>query len=480
MNKIISTDIKKVIEGMTKTAAIIGSTYGPSGKNIILEEEDSKPHITKDGVTVANSVEFDDPIENLGASLIKDASIKTLKAVGDGTTTTAILASSFVENAFREITDNNLNPFRFRTALEEVTFKVIKELEKIATPVNSSDKEELLKIALNASNGDLVMATKIVDLFEKIGKDGIIIPQDSNVIGIQTKVVEGLAINQGYASPMFCVKGQSTINLKDCKVLISKEAIKDYKEIISYLQEANFQNKPILLITPDPDNSVVELFTTNIFGGAIQGCVIKAPYSHERQQDFFKDLGILTGAIKEDKDFNSKYLFGEVEEISVDRDLTVLRGFNYDSKAYESHLKFLTDLLNSQDNSFMRDKVRERLATFSNGVAYITVGAATETELLELKDKLDDTIHAVKAALESGIVKGGGLALKEAKNKVISNPSTPEEIVVNNVCETPATILSTIDTEFKDPTKVISTALLNALSVAGLVFTSKYIVANGI
>lgn len=483
--------LKLILEGMDVVARTVASTYGPNGRNVILEDVDGSPHITKDGVTVANSISFSDPARNIGASLLKDAAMKTLKEVGDGTTTTVILANLAAQMGMKVV--KNLNPFKVRDYLDKYLQDVIKYLRSISTPVDPQDKETLKRVALNSANGDEEIAEKVTDLFSQIGKDGVVFVKDSNVLGIHTQVIKGISVDRGYVSPLFCVDGQSSVTLDDCKILISKRVIRDYKDIIPYLQQAADEDKPILLIVPEVDNTVTELFLTNIYQGTFRGCIIQAPYSHERQDDFFQDLGVASGAIVEDKDVNSPYLLGEAEKVIVGRYDTEFRGLKHNDTTYKRHLAFLEDLVQTQTDRFLAEKAGERLAMFSGSIGYINIGASSETEKLELQDKLDDVIHAVKAALKEGTVPAGGVALADVAHMLEFSysmegnhiPKTFERVeqkvayeLIVGLCKTPKSILGELRTTTKDPTKVVYTALQNALSVAGLLFTSNYVVLD--
>lgn len=488
-----NTAIDGILQGMSKVAEVVGSTYGPNGRNVVIEDEDGRPHITKDGVTVAKSIDFERSDWKIGASLIKDAAIKTLKEVGDGTTTTTILANAAASMGIRMVKDRNLNPFKLRMYLDKYMNSIIKYLRSISSPIVPSDKETLLKVALNSANGDEELAEKVTDLFMQIGKDGVVFVKNSEILGVHTQVIKGISIDRGYVSPMFCVNGQSSLTLDNCKILIARKVIRDYKEIIPYMQEASTEGRPILLIVPEVDNTVTELFLTNVYNGVIQGCIVQAPFSNERQDDFFQDLGIASGAIKEDKDKSSMYLLGNAEKVIVGRYDTEFRGLTHDKSAYKRHLAFLEDLVQTQTDRLLAEKAGERLAMFAGSIGYIHVGASSETEVLELKDKLDDVIHAVKAALKEGTVPAGGVALNNAAHLLEFEYSTegnhiPEsyeseedkaafEIMVR-LCKIPYESLGIPVSTSKDPTKVVYTALKNAISVAGMLFTSKYVILN--
>lgn len=500
MSKLIGNDktIDGILEGMSKVAEVVGSTYGPKGRNVVIEDEEGRPHITKDGVTVAKSVEFSRPDWNIGASLIKDAAIKTLKEVGDGTTTTTILANLASQISVGAIKSQSLNPFELRTYLEKYVNKVIDYLKSISTPIQPSDRETLMKVALNSANGDVDIAEKVTDLFTQIGKDGIVFVKNSEILGVHTQVIKGISIDRGYVSPIFCVNGQSSITLDNCKILIARRVIRDYKEIIPYLQEAKNEDRPILLIVPEVDNTVVELFLTNVLSGVIQGCVIQAPYSNERQDDFFQDLGIASGAVKNDKDLSAPYLVGNAEKVIVGRYDTEFRGLSHDEMVYKRHLAFLEDLVQTQTDRTLAEKASERLAMFAGSIGYIHVGASSEAESLEIKDKLDDVIHAVKAALKEGVVPAGGVALDNAAHFLGFSSRLTEEkakhagpaitikvnekeaalVIIQELCRAPKKFIGETSTSTQDPTKVVYTALKNAISVAGLLFTSKYVILD--
>lgn len=486
-------DLGFILDGMEIVATAVGSTYGPNGKNVILEDVDGNPHITKDGVTVANSITFSNPLRNLGASLIKDAAIKTLKEVGDGTTTTVILANLAASLGLKAVQQLKVNPFRMRDYLDKYLQDIIKYLRSISKSVSPEDKETLKKVALNSANGDEELAEKVTDLFSQIGKDGVVFVKSSEILGVHTQVIKGISVDRGYVSPLFCTAGESTITLDNCKILISKRVIRDYKEIIPYLQEASQEDRPILLVVPEVDNTVTELFLTNIYEGVFRGCIIQAPYSHERQDDFFQDLGIASGAIIEDKDINSPYLLGEAEKVIVGRYDTEFRGLKHDEAAYERHKAFLEDLVQTQTDRFIAEKINERLAMFSGSIGYVNVGASSEAEKLELQDKLDDVIHAVKAALKEGTVPAGGVALANAAHMLefqysMEGNHIPESFenieekaayeIITGICKAPKQMLGNLPVTSQDPTKVVYTALKNALSVAGLLFTSNYIIVD--
>lgn len=492
--KVIESDgLDTILQGVEEVARAVCSTYGPNGRNVILEDADGKPHITKDGVTVANSISFTDKKMDLGASLVKDAAMKTLKEVGDGTTTTVILTNAASTKGMKAIRKKGLNPFKLRDYLEKYQLEVLKYLRSISTPVEPSDTETLKRVALNSANGDEEIASKVTDLFSQIGKDGVVFVNNSDILGIHTQVIKGISINRGYATPQFCMAGESSITLEDCIILIARKIVRDYKDLIPYLQQAHTQDKPILLIVPEIDNTIIDLFLTNIYEGVVKGCIIQAPYSHERQDDFLIDLGVASGAVKEDKDLNSQYLLGSAEKIIISRYDTEFRGLKPNEQIYERHLAFLEDMVQTQKNRFIADKISERLAMFSGSIGYIHVGASSETETKEIKDKLDDVIHAVKAALKEGTVPAGGVALANAAhmlefqnsmegNNIPQGFENEEEAeayhIMVELCKVPKQILGDLYTTTKDPTKVVYIALKNALSVAGLLFTSQYVITD--
>lgn len=475
-----------ILQGMQIVGDAVGSTYGPNGRNVIIEDDDGKPHVTKDGVTVAKSLSFSNVFHNLGAHLVKDASIKTLREVGDGTTTTAILAAKMAQKGFKAVKEKKLNPFLFRKELEKLTDFCIDHLKKHSTPVDKSDTEVLMQVAMNSSNGDKELSEKIVSLFSKIGKDGVVTVRDSGILGVHTQIVDGMSIDRGYASQMFCNEGQSTVELVNPYILIAKRPIQEYRDLAPYLQTAINNERPILLIVPEIDNGVVEMILTNIYHGSLSGgCVIQAPYSNERQQDFFRDLGVASGAIKDEKDWNEPYLLGEAEQVTVGRLNTEFKGLRYDEEAYKRHLAFLEDMVQTQSDRFLAEKAGERLAMFSGSIGYIHVGAPSETELLELKDRVDDVTHAVQSALKEGVVPGGGMALHHISlylQAVAADMSTPEKREAMDsmvyLLGVPAEMLSKAETDTKDPTKVVYTALKNAISVAGMLFTSNCVVVD--
>lgn len=482
---VIDKAVSIILSGMHVAADVIGSTYGPNGRNVVIEDDGGNPHITKDGVTVANAINFTDPYYNLGASLIKDAANKTLKEVGDGTTTTAILAYEIASAGLDSISTNSYNPFIFRALLEKYLEEVKDQLSKLSRPLYKGDRDRLLEVALNSANGDIDLATKIVDLFSVIGKDGVTFVRDSDILGVHIQVIDGVSINRGYCSPLFCKNGQSSIVLENCKVLLSKRVVRDYKDLFPFIKQAQKEHKPILLVVPEIDNTVTELFLANTFAGTFEGCVIQAPYSSARQQDFLQDLGVLSGAIASPADLGGLFYFGEVEKVVVGRDNTEFQGFHPIESAYKQHLSFLNDLHDTQTDRFIADKIAERLAMFSGCIGYIHVGASSETGAAELKDKIDDVVHAVQAALEGGTVPAAGQALKWVAKQLLEKKRTFSSLeekgaldLLVRACNYPASLLGDLKTESQDPTKVVFTALKNAVSVAGVLFTSEYVIVR--
>lgn len=488
-NKLIINNIDRfhtLLKGMNSVAEAVASTYGPNGRNVIIEGDDGKPHITKDGVTVANAISFADPIMDMGASLIKDAANKTLKEVGDGTTTTAILANEATKLGLEML--SNLNPFKFRTYLEDLTTMIESTLKAKSIPINTSDVDIIKRVALNSANGNEEIAEKVTQLFTQIGKNGIVFVKNTDILGIHTQVIKGLSIDKGYSSPLFCRDGQSALELENCNILISKKIIRDYKDIIPYLQDSAATATPIILIVPEIDNTVTELFLANICAGVFNGCIIQAPYSHERQDDFLYDLGIASGAITKEQDVNKVFLLGKAQKVIVNRDTTEFIGLDHTGLMYDKHLSFLTDLMSKQSDKFLAEKINERLAMFSGNIGYINIGTATETERLELQDKLDDVIHAVRAALKDGIVPAGGIALSEVADIIptfTDSYSTLEcrecytaKRVLISLCRLPKELLNCKKVATYDPTAVVCTALKNAISVTGLIITSKFIIIN--
>jgi chaperonin GroEL len=479
--KFNSEATESVLKGINIVADAVKSTYGPGGRNVMIEGNDDIPHITKDGVTVANSIELKDGFESIGAKLIQGVASKTLKDVGDGTTTSAILTQALINEGLKEI-QFGTNPFQLKKGMDIATYAIVQMLKEKALIL---DDEGIKNVARVSANGDEEISDLLYDVFSKISKESTITVNDSSTLDTYFEIIEGISLPTGFENPLFDKNKEDKIIYENPTVFISKNAITDIQLIVPTIKKAQATQTPLVIIAPEIDKGILNTLLINNYNGSLNVLFVRMPGMTEIQQENLNDLGIVIG-----KPFGmTDYVVGKVSKAIIEQYKASLIPLEEYIPDIESLKETLKSKLNVADKSFKALKDKERIAKLSGKVANIYISANSEVELKEKKDRLDDAIHAVKAALEEGIVLGAGITLKKISNRICEDLSQecPYEgvragiQVINTVCNIPFTLLNRVvenKDNIIDPVKVVYTTLQNANSVAGLFLTTNCVIVN--
>ncbi|MBN2474663.1 MAG: chaperonin GroEL [Pirellulales bacterium] len=507
--------------GVSKLARAVTSTLGPRGRNAVLDKGWGAPKVTKDGVTVAEDIELDDPEENLGAQLVKEAASKTNDVAGDGTTTATVLAEALYKEGLRRVAAG-ADPMALSRGIHKGTAAVIEAVKKMASKVDQSSKKEIAQVATIAGNNDPSIGAVLAEAFIKVGKDGVITVEEGRQSETHVEVVEGMQFDRGYLSPHFVTdQDNQTCELEKCLVLIHEEKISNAKDLVPLLESISKANKPLLVIAEDIEGEALATLVVNKMRGILSVCAVKAPGYGDRRKAMLGDIATLTGAQAIFKDLGVKLDgvkisdLGTAKKVTIDADNTTIISGGGDKNAIEGRADQIRNELEVTDSDYDREKLQERLAKLAGGVAQINCGAVTETEMKERKALLEDARAATQAALEEGIVPGGGVALLRSGKAIAKLQLAGDEAVgakiVQDVLDAPlraiaensgvdgAVVVSRVrrmkgknegyDAEkgvycdlveagIIDPAKVVRTALQNAASVAGLLLTTSCLVTD--
>src|SRR2546427_3303246 len=508
-----------LLRGIEKLAKAVKATLGPSGRNVILDKKFGSPTITKDGVTVAKEIELEDPYENMGAQLVREVASKTSDVAGDGTTTATILAESIYREGLRNVTAG-ANPTSLQRGIMKAVDAIVEELKKLSKKV--SDRTEIAQVATVSANWDKTIGEIIADAMDKVGKDGTITVEEAKSIETTLEVVEGMQFDKGYLSPYFVTNAEEMeAVLENPYILIHEKKISSLKDMLPLLEKVAKAGRPLLIIAEDVEGEALATLVVNKLRGTLQVCAVKAPGFGDRRKAMLQDIAILTGgkAITEDLGIKLENVqmadLGQAKKITVDKDnTTVIEGKGKHSEI-EGRVKEIRSQIDKTTSDYDREKLQERLAKLVGGVAVIKVGAATETEMKEKKARVEDAMHATRAAVEEGIVPGGGVALARCVSALDRlKVEGDEQIGVNivkralveplrqiaeNAGEEGAIVLGKVndskDNNFGynaltgdyedlvkagvlDPTKVVRIALQNAGSIASLMLTTEALVAE--
>src|SRR5262245_5822891 len=403
--------------GVDKLARAVRSTLGPRGRNAVLDKGWGSPKITKDGVTVAQDIELDDPFENLGAQLVKEAASKTSDVAGDGTTTATVLADGIFREGLKMIAAG-ADPMALGRGINKAVEAIAEAIKKQAEPVDVKDKKALQQVAMIAGNNDPSIGSVLADAFTKVGKDGVITVEEGRGNETTVEVVEGMQFDRGYLSPHFVTdQDEQTAELEGALILIYEEKISNAKALVPLLEAVSKANKPLLIIAEDVEGEALATLVVNKLRGILQVCAVKAPGYGDRRKAMLGDIAILTGGTAIFKDLGIKLDgvklsdLGKAKKVTVSADNTIVIGGGGSKDAIDGRAKQIRAEIEKTDSDYDREKLQERLAKLAGGVAQIKVGAATESELKERKALFDDAYSATKAALEEGIVAGGGVTL---------------------------------------------------------------------
>ena len=509
---------QKILRGVELLSRAVKVTLGPKGHNVVIDKKFGSPTVTKDGVTVAKEVELPDPYENMGAQMVKEVASKTSDAAGDGTTTATVLAEAIYKEGLKNVTAGS-NPIFLKRGIDKAVEVAIAELAKISKRV--SDREEIRQVAIVSANWDPAIGNIIADAMDKVGKDGTITVEEAKSIETTLDVVEGMQFDKGYLSPYFTTNAESMeAVLEDAYILINEKKISSLQELLPLLQVVAKSGKPLLVIAEDVDGEALAALVVNKIRGTLNVCGVKAPGFGDRRKAMLEDIAILTGGrcITEDLGIKLENItisdLGRAKRITVDKENTTIIEGAGKSSDIQGRVKQIRRQIDETTSDYDREKLQERLAKLAGGVAVINVGAATETEMKEKKARVEDALHATRAAVEEGIVAGGGVALLRCVKVIDALKLEGDEAVgaqiVRRAVESPIRMLcanagvegavvvgqvlankgaygynvATGDYEdlvkagVVDPTKVTRTALQNAASVAGLLLTTECMITE--
>lgn len=511
---------KKLQNGVDAVANTVKLTLGPKGRNVVLERDYDAPLITNDGVTIAKDIELADPFENMGASLLKQVSIKTNDVAGDGTTTSAVLAQAIVHEGIKNFAAG-ANPVMLKKGISKATDVVVDDLKKQSIPVE--DKKEIEQVA-SISAGDEEVGKLIADAFEKVGKDGVITVEEGKTLNTTLKLAVGMQFDRGYLSPYMCTNMEKMeAELDDCYILVTDKKISNIQEILPLLEEVAKNGLKLLIVADDVEGEALTTLIVNKLRGTFNCVAVKAPSYGDKRNEILEDIAVLTGAtvISESKGLALKdatmEVLGRAKTVKVTKDNTTIVDGYGDKNALEERKSIIKSQIANTTSDFDKQKLTERLAKLSGGVAVISVGSATEVELKEKKLRIEDALSATKAASEEGIVAGGGVALLQAKQTlakyvetltgdektgaqiVLKSLESPIRQIAKNCGVDDGVVVYNIEKANKknygydaqneqygdmikfgivDPTKVTRSALQNATSVAGTLLTTESLVAD--
>jgi chaperonin GroEL len=523
MAKIIKfdTEVRSGLkEGVDKLANAVKVTLGPKGRNVILQKQYGVPHITKDGVSVAKEIELEDPIENIGAQLVKEVASKTADQAGDGTTTATVLAQEIFSLGVKNVAAG-ANPMDLKRGIEDAVSIVVDELSKLSKPVATST--EIEQVATVSANNDASIGSMIATAMEKVGKDGIITVEEAKGIETEVKTVEGMQIDKGFLSPYFVTNQESMeAELENPYILIYDKRISTLKEILPILESTAQTNKPLLIIAEDVDGEALGALVVNKMRGSLKVAAVKAPAFGDRRKEILEDIAVLTGGtvISEEVgltlDKATVKDLGTAEKITIDKDTTTFINGGGNAENIKARIDLIKNQIEKSTSDYDKEKLQERLSKLSGGVAIIYIGATTEVEMKEKKDRVDDALHATRAAVAEGIIPGGGTALIRAQTAldnvrversddyhtgilivrkaieaplrtIVQNGGGSAEVVINEVAGGKGNMGYNARTEkfedlvkagIIDPTKVTRLALQNAASIASLLLTTECVVAT--
>jgi chaperonin GroEL len=506
-------------KGVNTIADAVKVTLGPKGRNVILDKKFGAPTVTKDGVTVAKEVELKEPVENMGAQLVKEVASKTADAAGDGTTTATVLTQSIFTHGLKNVAAG-ANPMDLKRGIDKAVIAVVENLKKQSQPIK--DSNEIAQVASISANNDTEIGAMIADAMDKVGKDGVITVEEAKGTDTEVKTVEGMEFDRGYLSPYFVTNTEKMeAELESPYILIYDKKISAMKELLPVLEAVAQTGKPLLIIAEDIEGEALATLVVNKIRGSLKVAAVKAPGFGDRRKAMLEDIAILTGGtvISEERGFKLEnatidYL-GQADKVNIDKDNTVIVNGAGAKKDIEGRVNQIKAQIETTTSDYDREKLQERLAKLAGGVAILYVGAATEVEMKEKKDRVDDALHATRAAVQEGIVAGGGIALLRAigalekvktenldqqtgVNIVRQALESPLRIIVENAGGEGSVIVqkvkegkddfgynaredkyeNMIKAGIIDPTKVVRLALENAASIASLLLTTECVVSE--
>src|SRR5205809_2231174 len=511
---------QSLLKGIQKLSRAVKATLGPKGRNVVPDKKFGSPTVTKDGVTVAKEIELEDPYENMGAQMVREVASKTRDAAGDGTTTATVLAEAIYREGLKYVT-SGANPIGIQRGINKAVAAAVDQLDKIAKKVK--EKEQIKQVATVSANWDNTIGEIIADAMDKVGKDGTITVEEAKSIETTLEVVEGMQFDKGYLSPYFVTNAEAMeCRLEECYILNYEKKISSLKDLLPILEKVAKVGKPLLIVAEDVEGESLATLVVNKLRGTLNVCAVKAPGFGDRRKAMCEDIAILTGGkfISEDLGIKLESLnledLGRAKSIVVDKENTTLVEGNGKSSEIQGRVNQIRRQIEETTSDYDREKLQERLAKLAGGVAVINVGAATETEMKEKKARVEDALHATRAAVEEGIVPGGGVALLFAQKALdkVKTTDDDEKIgveIVRRALEEPMRMIAqnagaeasivvgkvkeSKDKNFGynaqtdafedlvmagviDPTKVTRTALQNAASIASLLLTTECVVVE--
>ena len=515
-----NTDARDQLKrGVDALADAVKVTLGPKGRNVIIDKKFGAPTITKDGVSVAKEIELKEPIENMGAQLVKEVASKTADQAGDGTTTATVLTQAIFNVGIKNVAAG-ANPMDLKRGIDKAVAAVVAELKANSKPISTS--KEIAQVATVSANNDEEIGKMIADAMDKVGKDGVITVEEAKGTETEVKTVEGMQFDRGYLSPYFVTNTEKMeVELDHPYILIYDKKISSMKELLPVLEPVAQSGKPLLIIAEDVDGEALATLVVNKIRGALKVAAVKAPGFGDRRKAMLEDIAILTGGtvISEERGFKLENatpdMLGRAEKINIDKDNTTLVNGAGDKGAIKGRIAEIKAQIEKTTSDYDREKLQERLAKLSGGVAILYIGAATEVEMKEKKDRVDDALHATRAAVQEGVVVGGGVALIRAASAldnlkganedqdtginivriaiesplrtIVSNAGGEPSVVVNKIRDNKGNFGYNARTDkyedlikagVIDPTKVTRLALENAASIAALLLTTECVVAD--
>ncbi len=521
MSKMIAFDQEArdaMRRGVSKLARAVKITLGPKGRNVILQKSFGSPTVTKDGVTVAKEVDLEDVYENMGARMVREVASKTSDVAGDGTTTATVMAEAIFVEGLKAVVAG-VNPVQLKSGIEQAIDDISSKLERMSIKIK--DKKEMAQVGAIASNNDTAIGDILADAMEKVGKDGVITVDEGKSLQTEVEWVEGMQFDRGYLSPYFVSDPATmTADLDDAYVLVFEKKVSNIKDIVPLLEAVANAGKPLLIVAEDVDGEALATLVINKLRGTFTCCAVKAPGYGDRRKAMLEDIAVLTGGVAVFEDLGIKLEnlpitdLGRAKKVIVDKDNTTIIEGSGKTADIKARIEQIRAEIDNSTSDYDREKLEERLAKLSGGVAKVNVGAATESEMKEKKARVEDALHATRAAVEEGILPGGGVALlRAAASSKPKGLSSDEEIgynIVIRACRAPLTAIANnagkdgsiicekvtegkgnngynaatdefedlVDAGVIDPTKVTRTALQNAASVSTLLLTSDALIAE--
>jgi chaperonin GroEL len=510
---------RSILQGVQKLANAVKVTLGPKGRNVVIEKKFGGPTITKDGVTVAKEIELEDAYENLGAEMVKEVASKTSDVAGDGTTTATVLAEAIYTEGLKNVTAGS-NPMQIKRGIEKAVDAVVEELKGLSTDIKET--KEIAQVATIAANNDKVIGERIAEAMDKVGKDGVITVEEGKSLETSLKLVEGMQFDQGYLSPYFVTDtDRMECVLDDPYILLYEKKVSNMKSLLPLLEKVAQAGKPLLIVSEETEGEALATLVVNKIRGTFQCCAVKAPGYGERRKAMLGDIAVLTGGrvISEDLGLKLESVtledLGKAKRVTINKDNTTILEAPGSKEAVQDRINQIRKQIEDSDSDYDREKLQERLAKLSGGVAIINVGAATEIEMKEKKARIEDALHATRAASEEGIVPGGGVALLRASVKLGSlkvndNDEKVGVEIVNRALSAPLKMIASnagqsgdvvtaevlkkkgsegynaeeedyvdmVAAGIIDPTKVTRSALQNASSIASLMLTTEALVTD--